>query len=222
MIPITQNVIDLVHEMANNDDMKEGLNVETKSGLILYDSAWISGVDYQVQDIYGDDDDDDVETNKNENDTNLNELWDIIDDKMHPTNEQQQIDDNPIVNLEEENNGNDVIIENENNNIENDDIEDINANEYFNASVEENIDENAPTSYDEDVPEDYDEQLYDTDVVPSETMLQSGLISKKPYRLHFLQYNLLRQVHEETQYTEETAKVIAKAINHLIRKQHHL
>jgi hypothetical protein len=48
------------------------------------------------------------------------------------TNEQQQIDDNPIVNLEEENDDDDVIIENENHNIDNnvniDDIADINAN----------------------------------------------------------------------------------------------
>ena len=33
--------------MAENDNMKDGLKIETKSGIILYDSSWISGVDYE-------------------------------------------------------------------------------------------------------------------------------------------------------------------------------
>jgi hypothetical protein len=49
-IPITTNIIDLVHKMADNDNMSDGLKIETKSGLILYDSAWIARVDYQEND----------------------------------------------------------------------------------------------------------------------------------------------------------------------------
>jgi hypothetical protein len=47
-IPITENVIDLVHSMAENDNMKTGLEIETRSGTILYDSSWIAGVDYDL------------------------------------------------------------------------------------------------------------------------------------------------------------------------------
>jgi hypothetical protein len=47
-IPITENFIDLVHSMAENDNMNTGLKKETRSGTILYDSAWIAGVDYDL------------------------------------------------------------------------------------------------------------------------------------------------------------------------------
>ena len=49
-VPITQHVIDLVHEMADNDGMQAGLKIETRSGKILFDSAWIAVVDYDEND----------------------------------------------------------------------------------------------------------------------------------------------------------------------------
>ena len=39
IIPITQNVIELVHDMADNDKMQDGFKIETKSVTILYDSS---------------------------------------------------------------------------------------------------------------------------------------------------------------------------------------
>ena len=46
-IPMTQYIIDAVEAMAESQGMKE-LQVWTKSGHILYDSFWIAGVDYDV------------------------------------------------------------------------------------------------------------------------------------------------------------------------------
>jgi hypothetical protein len=46
-IPITSNVVDLIHKMAENNDMTANLKIETKSGTILYNSTWIAGVDYE-------------------------------------------------------------------------------------------------------------------------------------------------------------------------------
>ena len=43
---MTQNVIDLVQNMAENDYMPDGLKIETKSGILLYDLSQIVGVDY--------------------------------------------------------------------------------------------------------------------------------------------------------------------------------
>jgi hypothetical protein len=57
---MTKNVIDLVHTLANNDNMTNGLKIETKTSHILYDSSWIAGVDY---DSHGDDEDHDNNTN---------------------------------------------------------------------------------------------------------------------------------------------------------------
>ena len=44
-IPVTPSVINVVEQMALDDDMK-GLKIRTKTNQILYDSAWIAGVDY--------------------------------------------------------------------------------------------------------------------------------------------------------------------------------
>jgi hypothetical protein len=44
-LPMTRNVIDLVHTLAKNESMPDGLKIETKTGHILYDSSWIAGVD---------------------------------------------------------------------------------------------------------------------------------------------------------------------------------
>jgi hypothetical protein len=48
IIVITKNFINLVHTMATNDNMKEGLKIERRSGSILYDSSWIKGVAYDL------------------------------------------------------------------------------------------------------------------------------------------------------------------------------
>jgi hypothetical protein len=47
-IPITENVIDLIHNMAENNNMEKVKKIETRSGTILYDSSWIAGLDYDL------------------------------------------------------------------------------------------------------------------------------------------------------------------------------
>jgi hypothetical protein len=34
--------------MAENNEMSSNLKMETKSGIILFDSTWIAGVDYEA------------------------------------------------------------------------------------------------------------------------------------------------------------------------------
>jgi hypothetical protein len=55
-----------------NDSMNEGLKILTKSGNIIYDSAWIAGVDY--------------EEDKNDDDTivSINRDEDEVNDEMDP------------------------------------------------------------------------------------------------------------------------------------------
>jgi hypothetical protein len=54
-IPLTQHVIDLVHAMAERDGMPNGLKIENKAGLVLYDSSRTAGVDYDDDEEYQDD-----------------------------------------------------------------------------------------------------------------------------------------------------------------------
>ena len=68
IVPITKNIIDLVHAMADRDKMPTGLKIETRSGMVIYDSAWIEGVDYDAN-IEGVDNH--TEENKDNQDDNL-------------------------------------------------------------------------------------------------------------------------------------------------------
>ena len=49
VLPITPSIIAHVEAIAKKDDMK-GLKITTKTGKVLYDSAWIAGVDYMDED----------------------------------------------------------------------------------------------------------------------------------------------------------------------------
>jgi hypothetical protein len=40
-VPIIQNVIELVHKLAEADGIQEGLKIMNKKNIILFDSSWI-------------------------------------------------------------------------------------------------------------------------------------------------------------------------------------
>ena len=46
IVPIMQNIIDIVEDLASKDGMPEGLKIELKSGGNIYDTSWVPGVDY--------------------------------------------------------------------------------------------------------------------------------------------------------------------------------
>jgi hypothetical protein len=81
MIPITQNIIDLVLDMANNDKMPDGIKIESKSGTTIYDSSWIAGVDYEYDnnDIDNNDEYDDNDNNDEYDDIDNNDEYDDVD-----------------------------------------------------------------------------------------------------------------------------------------------
>jgi len=48
-IPVTEHVIQRVNALAKRQHMPMGLKVQAKDNTVLYDSAWIAGVDYSVE-----------------------------------------------------------------------------------------------------------------------------------------------------------------------------
>ena len=72
-VPITNHVINLVHKMADNDGMPDGLKIQNQQGVVLYDSSWIAGVDYKEDEDYEEQDDED------DNDDYLEEEYDKVD-----------------------------------------------------------------------------------------------------------------------------------------------
>ncbi|KAL7577139.1 hypothetical protein ACA910_019741 [Epithemia clementina (nom. ined.)] len=47
VVPITKNIIELVHALAERENMPTGLKIATQSGYTIYNSTWIVGVDYK-------------------------------------------------------------------------------------------------------------------------------------------------------------------------------
>jgi hypothetical protein len=94
---ITENVIDLVHNMADIDNMPDGLKFETKAGVFLYDSSWISR-------LYCDNDENDSDNvyddnNSDEDHDNYiitmdpNKVGDILDGKYYNDDEKDDNDE---------------------------------------------------------------------------------------------------------------------------------
>ncbi|KAL7577185.1 hypothetical protein ACA910_003520 [Epithemia clementina (nom. ined.)] len=80
VVPITHNIIELVHSLSDRDNMPTGLKIATRTGHNIYDSTWIAGVDYENQNeendnVYSEDDDDDYIYEEDEDEThNFDEL----------------------------------------------------------------------------------------------------------------------------------------------------
>lgn len=221
-VPITQNIIDLVHAMADQDKMSDGLKIETRSGRIIYDSSWIAGVEYENDDETNDKNDN-IDSNDDESEIEYdemdpNDLAEILQDK----NQSQENDQNPN---EEHNDGGE-----ENLNFQEANLEEANDDDDHNFANDHNIEEynsqneeqSNPSGEEEEEEEekeveevDYDRRLYDYDTTRTAQTTRSGRVSKAPERLGFNQYHLFTQGCQQTEYTAETAKVIAKVINHL-------
>jgi hypothetical protein len=72
-VPITPSIIKQVHALAELDEMPRGLKTTNRANQVIFNSAWITGVDYD-EELFDDDIDDDYdeedndEENENEND----------------------------------------------------------------------------------------------------------------------------------------------------------
>jgi hypothetical protein len=118
--------------MAANDNMKEGLKIESRAGTILYHSSWIAGVDYDIiikseekdeEDEKSDQNDDGPENN-NINDLDLDEPAELLEDETAQT-PVEFMDNNAEAEEPEENDNNNVEIDlqNDENEAKNDEID---------------------------------------------------------------------------------------------------
>jgi hypothetical protein len=47
--PITPTVIELVHAIANKENIPKGLKIKNRSNVLLLDTAWTAGVEYDEE-----------------------------------------------------------------------------------------------------------------------------------------------------------------------------
>ena len=88
-IPITPSIINQVHALAVLDGMPEGLKIKNRTNNIIFDSAWIAGVDYDEEEFNDDDYEDEEEGDIQEeeemyDEMDENELADILQQPHGP------------------------------------------------------------------------------------------------------------------------------------------
>ena len=76
-LPITQNVIDLVHILAIRDGMPTNLKITIKTRVTLFDAAWTARVEYNPQSQ--EDIEDNTDTDSSEAEEDLDEDYGEVD-----------------------------------------------------------------------------------------------------------------------------------------------
>jgi hypothetical protein len=77
-VPITPSIVTQVHALAELEEIPRGLKITNRANQVIFNSAWIAGVDYDeeifddddIDDDYNEEDEDDGEENENENENN--------------------------------------------------------------------------------------------------------------------------------------------------------
>jgi hypothetical protein len=175
-LPMTQDVIDLVHSMADQDKMPTGLKITTKDGIVLHDTASIAGV-YDNSDINEEEDEDD--NDECDDEMNPNDIGEILPDKKNPREF--------------------TILEND----ENDDHEEASINnDNSNSNDSEDKDEDNVTEggSNQDSSDENNDQGNQGNHIPYKTT-RFGRASKPPMTLSLSKYNIPTQGYNNIEYT---------------------
>ena len=227
-IPITPSIITQVHHIAERDGMPKGLKVHNCFGTLLYDSAWIAGVDYNEEQFDDDNYDEQYDEHGNpiEQDEAENEQDEELEEELYNEIDQNEIDD--IANNDNENY---EIIQDEEADEANptnvDEDEEYNENENENEIMVDEVPVDAnPTNVVEDE-ENENEIMVDEDEEPvdaeaeqvnnveieeevEETTTRSGRVSRAPTQMNMFQENM-----KNLEYTDQEARVLAYTMTHI-------
>jgi hypothetical protein len=207
-IPITPAVIQRVHAIADEEEMPNGLKIVSKDGTILYDSAWIAGVDYDDEAF----DDEDYEYEGSDDDDD-----DDMDDDDDPDENENENNDNNQQNENDEMNPDDTAaLEQANPTI----VDNIDDNDDDDEDDDENKEEEDENEEEEEEKEEDDDDENETENEGEETRTtRSGRAVRPPrglvqdYHLH-----LQAEAHQTEEYSIETARVIATVMDLLNKK----
>ena len=205
-IPITPSIIRQVHSIAEREGMPKGLKVHNRFGTLLYDSAWIAGVDYNEEQFDDDDYDEqyDEQGNPIEQDEVENDHDEQYDEQGNPI-EQDEVENDQDEELEEPlydeidqneiddiaNNNDEEIIQDE----EDDEANPINVDvdEEYNEEYNENeiMEEPVDAEEEEDEQPVEAEQVNDVEIEEEveKTTTRSGRVSRAPTRMNMFQEN---------------------------------
>jgi hypothetical protein len=205
---VTPSIVKMVHQLAVLDKMPAGLKIQSRTDQVLFDSAWIAGVDYD-EDLFDDEDFDtnsesDDEENEDDDDfdqydeMDVNELADITNEPHqfnvpNPQNQiQNQENEPPIFQNEEE----EIVFEDEP-----EEVEEIIDEDDSDAEYED--------SGEEDVSLEADEEEEDN---PTLRRTERTRVPNPRYQ------HLQTSDNRTEEYSTESAHVIAITMSHYMNK----
>ena len=150
-IPITESVIKAVEALAHKEGFKS-LKVSNRHGQVLWDSAWVAGVDYDeeneeeegIQEYYGyeDEEEDIPDLDDDFEEIDQEELDDILADEVNPSQTQEEVEEEAEEEVEEE------VEEEAEEEAEEEETDDIDDDEE--ESTQDDDDDEVPEAIDED------------------------------------------------------------------------
>jgi hypothetical protein len=186
---ISPAIIKQVHQIAEAEEMLNGLKIENRVNNVLYNHACIAGVDYENDAPFNDEpNNDDGEYDK----MNPDEIEGLAYNPTRINQEHHEHDDD-----QEEQYLEDYSDDNDDN-----DGNDDNAEPQNEGEADDNIDEYADINEDDEP---------DTEVNENVTITCSGKVSRAPQNLSLQQLTSNPSITE--QYTLENARVIAKVMS---------
>ncbi len=202
---VTPTIVKMVHRLAELDGMPKGLKIHNRTNQVLFDSAWIAGVDYN-EELFDDEDYDfDKESESDDEEDEEEDEYDEMDE-----NELADITTEPHrFNVPHEQNQNQLEVEQH---VFQNEEEEINFEEQDNEDVEEVTDEEASDEEYEDSEEEDLSLEADEDEVSNPTLRRAERVRVPNPRYQHLQAS----DHRTEEYSIDTASVIAMTMSHFM------
>jgi hypothetical protein len=195
-IPITLHIIKQVHALAVLDKMPYGLKITNRANRVIFDSAWIAGVDYDEEQFEDEEyEEEDTEVDEEEEDyeeydeMDVNELADILQEPNESNkSEAPQEPENPEIEHE-------IIFEEDNTEEEQELFED-----YGDEAYEPESEEDISLEADDEDGEEEDNQ----------GMRRTGRVRVPPQSWQHLQ----AREEQTKEYSSDSARIIAMTMFH--------
>jgi hypothetical protein len=205
-IPMPPSIIKQVHALAVLDDMPLGLKITNRANNVIFDTAWIAGVDYDEEEFDDDnyeediDDNDDYNEDEEENydEMDANELADILQEQPNEFPVPNEIEDEEEVFEEPANEAEDP----------NEDAEEP-ANEAEDPNEDEDEDyEPNDDDFQEDISLEADDE--DGEQEDNQGIRRSNRVRIPPQGHQHLQ----ARAEQTEEYSSDSANIIAKTMSH--------
>jgi hypothetical protein len=211
-VPITPSIINQVHALAVLDDMPKGLKIKNRANNVIFDSAWIAGVDYDEEefadenydDVEEENDEDQEENHEDYDEMDANELADILQEtnEFQNPHEPEETEETNEIAPEEQEEEHEIMFEQ----APPHEVEEVQQDEPL---FEDYEDEDYEFQEEEDISLEADD-IDGEEEEANQGNRRTGRVRVPPRRFQHLQ----ARKNQTEEYGEESAHIIAKTMHH--------